>query len=214
MDQFASLHGKEGRALLLDCRSLEFEEVPLPASSALVIADTCVRHKLDEGGYNRRREQCEQAVAILSRKYPQVRALRDVTPEMLQAQESFLPKEALMRAQHIVSECARTVQMADMLRRGDLAGAGALMDQSHASLRDLYQVSIPELDAMVEAARSIPGCFGARLTGAGFGGCTIQLVEREKAGEFASLLAEKYFRATGIRPEIMSGRPADGAGII
>jgi galactokinase len=104
--------------------------------------------------------------------------------------------------------------MADALRRGDLAAAGSLMNESHASLRDLYQVSIPELDAMVEAARSIPGCYGARLTGAGFGGCTIQLVEREKADAFAALLAEKYFRATGIRPEMLPGRPANGAGLI
>jgi galactokinase len=214
MDQFASLHGKEGCALLFDCRSLEFEEVPLPAEAALVIADTRVRHRLDEGGYNLRREQCEQAVAILSRKYPQVRALRDVTPEMLRAEEDRLPREARMRAQHIVSEDARTVQMADALRRGDLAGAGVLMNESHASLRDLYQVSIPELDAMVEAARSIPGCYGARLTGAGFGGCTIQLVRREDVEAFAALLEKKYFQATGIQPEILLGRPANGAGLM
>jgi galactokinase len=214
MDQFASLHGKQGSALLLDCRSLEFEEVPLPGGAALVIADTCVRHKLDEGGYNLRREQCEQAVAVLSRAYPQVRALRDVTPEMLRAEEGRLPREALMRARHVVSEDARTVRMADLLRRGDLAGAGALMNESHASLRDLYQVSIPELDIMVEAARSLPGCFGARLTGAGFGGCTIQLVEREQAEAFTALLAEEYFRATGIQPAMLPGRPGAGAGII
>jgi len=214
MDQFASLHGKEGCALLLDCRTLAFEAVPLPEASALVIADTRVRHQLDEGGYNRRREQCEQAVAILSQKYPQVRALRDVTPDMLRAEESRLPKEAGMRARHIVSENIRTVEMADALRRGDLALAGRLMNDGHASLRDLYQVSVPELDAMVEAARSIPGCYGARLTGAGFGGCTIQLVEREKAGGFAEQLREKYFLATGIQPDIFSGRPAGGAGIV
>ncbi|MGD0806670.1 MAG: galactokinase [Anaerolineales bacterium] len=214
MDQFASLHGKEGCALLLDCRTLEFEEVPLPGESALVIADTRVRHQLDEGGYNRRRAQCEQAAAILSQKYPQVRALRDVTPEMLRAEEGRLPEEVRMRAWHVVSECARTLQMAEALRRGDLVQAGELMNEGHASLRDLYQVSVPELDAMVEAARSIPGCYGARLTGAGFGGCTIQLVQREKAGEFTELLKEKYFRATGIQPEIFSGRPANGAGII
>ncbi len=179
-----------------------------------MIADTRVRHSSSEGGYNLRREQCEQAVAILSQKYPQVRALRDVTPEMLRAEEGRLPREALMRAQHIVSECARTLEMAVGFRRGDLARAGELMNEGHASLRDLYQVSVPELDAMVEAARSIPGCYGARLTGAGFGGCTIQLVERAKAGEFSVQLAEKYFRATGIQPEIISGRPADGAGTI
>jgi galactokinase len=214
MDQFASLHGKEGCALLLDCRSLAFEEVPLPDGAALVIADTCVRHKLDEGGYNLRREQCEQAVTILARAFPQVRALRDATPEMLRAEENRLPKEALMRALHIVSEDERTVRMADLLRKGDLAGAGVLMNESHASLRDLYQVSVPELDAMVEAARSIPGCYGARLTGAGFGGCTIQLVERGKAEAFTALLAEKYFRATGIQPVMIPGRPGKGAGII
>ncbi len=214
MDQFASLHGKEGCALLLDCRSLEFEEVPLPDSCALVIADTRVRHQLGQSGYNLRREQCEQAAAILSQKFPNVRTLRDVTPEMLRVEESRLPREVRMRAEHVVEECARTVQMADALRRGDLARAGELMNESHASLRDLYQVSVPELDAMVEAARSIQGCYGARLTGAGFGGCTIQLVQQERVGEFASVLSEAYRRATGIEPEILSGRPADGAGII
>jgi galactokinase len=214
MDQFASLHGREGCALLFDCRSLEYEEVPMPAEAALIIADTGVRHKLDEGGYNLRRQQCEQAVAVLSRKYPQVRALRDVTPEMLRAEKARLPREVEMRARHVVEECARTVRMADALQQGDLTKAGALMNESHASLRDLYQVSIPELDAMVEAARSIPGCFGARLTGAGFGGCTIQLVRREKAEAFAERLAERYFQATKIRPEVLLGRPANGAGLL
>jgi galactokinase len=211
MDQFASLHGKRGAALLFDCRSLEYETIPIPQQAALVIADTRIRHKLDDGGYNRRREQCEEAVRILAGTHPQVRALRDVTPAMLQIESSRLPELVRMRAEHVVGECERTLLMADALRRGDLPAAGRLMYAGHASLRDLYQVSVPELDLMVDAARSIPGCYGARLTGAGFGGCTIQLVEREKAEAFAETLATKYFDATGIPPEVVLTNPAEGA---
>ena len=211
MDQFASLHGKEGYALLLDCRSLEFETIPIPPQAALVIADTRVRHKLEDGGYNERREQCEQAVKILSRTHPHVRALRDVTPEMLRIESTSLPELVRMRAEHVVTECERTLLMADALRQGDLASAGKFMNAGHVSLRDLYQVSVPELDAMVAAAQSIPGCYGARLTGAGFGGCTIQLVERASAEAFAELLATKYFDATGIPPEVLLSLPAEGA---
>jgi galactokinase len=211
MDQFASLHGKEGFALLFDCRSLEYEAIPIPEQAALVIADTRVRHKLEDGGYNERREQCEEAVRILARTHPQIRALRDVTPEMLRVESASLPELVRMRAEHVVTECERTLLTADAFRRGDLTAAGELMNAGHASLRDLYQVSVPELEVMVEAARSIPGCFGARLTGAGFGGCTIQLVEREKAKAFAEALATKYFDATGIPPEVLLSRPAEGA---
>jgi galactokinase len=211
MDQFASLHGKQGHALLFDCRTLEYETIPIPPKAALVIADTRVRHKLDDGGYNQRREQCEEAVRILARTYPQVRALRDVTPAMLRIESGSLPELVRMRAEHVVGECERTLLMADAFRRGDLPAAGELMYAGHASLRDLYQVSVPELDTMVAAARSIPGCYGARLTGAGFGGCTIQLVESEKAETFAETLATKYFDATGIPPEVLLSRPAEGA---
>ena len=211
MDQFASFHGKEGCALLFDCRSLEFEQIPIPPEASLVIADTRIRHKLGEGGYNTRREQCEEAVRIIARSNPQVKALRDVTPMMLQMAGSMLPEIVRMRAEHVVGECERTLLMADALRRGDLKAAGGLMNAGHASLRDLYQVSIPELDTMVEAARSLPGCYGARLTGAGFGGCTVQLVETDKAEEFAGRLATKYFDATGIPPEVLLSRPAEGA---
>ncbi|MGB7538005.1 MAG: galactokinase [Anaerolineales bacterium] len=211
MDQFASLHGKEGFALLFDCRSLDYETIPIPPQAALVIADTRVRHKLEEGGYNERREQCEEAVRILKRTHPQIRALRDVTPDMLRIESGSLPERVRMRAEHVVGECERTLMMADALRRGDLPAAGELMYAGHASLRDLYQVSVPELDTMVAAARSIPGCYGARLTGAGFGGCTIQLVEREKAEAFAETLATEYFDATGIPPEVLLSQAAEGA---
>ncbi len=170
-----------------------------------------MRHKLDDGGYNQRREQCEEAVRILARTYPHVRALRDVTPDMLRIESASLPELVRMRAEHVVGECERTLLMADAFRRGDLTAAGELMYAGHASLRDLYQVSVPELDTMVAAARSIPGCYGARLTGAGFGGCTIQLVESDKAEAFAETLAVKYFDATGIPPEVLLSRPAEGA---
>lgn len=211
MDQFASFHGKSGAALLLDCRSLEYEVIPIPPGAALVIADTRVRHQLDSGGYNERRRQCEQAVEILSRTHPQVRALRDVTAEMLRLGSNELPELVRMRAEHVVTENERTLLMADALRRGDLAAAGKLMNAGHASLRDLYQVSIPELDTMVELARALPGCYGARLTGAGFGGCTVQLVERGRAEPFAEQLATRYFDATGIPPEVLISQPAEGA---
>lgn len=211
MDQFASLHGKEGCALLFDCRSLEFEKIVIPPEASLVIADTRVRHKLDDGGYNARREQCEEAVRILARSHTQVRALRDVTPMMLRMEADSMPDAVRMRAEHVVMECERTLLMADALRTGDLKQAGELLNAGHASLRDLYQVSITELDMMTGIARSIPGCYGARLTGAGFGGCTVQLVEREKAGAFAERLATKYFDATGVPPEVLVSLPAEGA---
>jgi galactokinase len=214
MDQFASLHGRRGAALLLDCRSLAWREVALPAEAVVVIANTRSPHKLETSAYNERRGQCEAAVQILAGLFPQVRSLRDATPEMVSAASDRMPELVRRRAEHVVGECARTVEAAAALEAGDLIRAGALMNASHESLRDLYDVSGPELEAMVAAARGLPGCYGARLTGAGFGGCTVQLVDQGQAQSFVAELANRYCAMTGITPEIIMSAPSAGAEFI
>ena len=211
MDQFISCFGQKDHALLLDCRSLEFEQVPIPAHVHLVICNTMVKHELSGGEYNLRRKQCEQGVQILRTVYPGIKALRDVSREQLAAQESCLPPIIYKRCRHVVEENARTLKAAQCFRAGDLAGVGRLMRESHASLRDFYEVSCPELDVMVESAEGLPGYIGARMTGGGFGGCTVNLVEAAQSAAFATDIAEHYRRRTGIVPEIHISSAADGA---
>jgi len=210
MDQFISLHGQRDHALLLDCRSLQFEWLPIPGSVRLVICDTGVKHEHASGEYNRRRAECEEAVRVLSRVLPGIRALRDVGEEQLQQHRTSLADVTYKRALHVVTENARTVQSADALRRGDLARFGRLMAESHRSLRDLYEVSCRELDLMVALANQ-PGVYGARMTGGGFGGSTINLVEAIHAETFARNIAAAYQRETSIAPRIHICMPADGA---
>jgi galactokinase len=214
MDQFASACGVENRLLLLDCRSLEWQEVPLPAEVAIVVADTTVRRKLTSGEYNNRRTACEQAVSLLSARLPGIRSLRDVRPDEFNRQAGLLPAEVAKRARHVVEEIERTRAAIPLLRAGDAGAFGRLMNDCHASLRDLYEVSIPELNVMVEMAQSLPGCYGARLTGAGFGGCTVNLVARDAAGAFARALAAGYQARTNLRPEIYICRASGGAGLM
>ena len=214
MDQFASACGVADHLLLLDCRSLEWRVLPIPPQAAIVIADTSVRRKLTASGYNERRQACEDAVAALSRGLPGIRALRDVSLADFNRLCSALPELVEKRARHVVEEIDRSRQAVGLLERGDVAAFGRLMNACHASLRDLYEVSTPELDAMVEIAQGLPGCLGARLTGAGFGGCTVNLVEKTAAMSFAASLAEGYARATGLTPEIYICRAADGARIL
>jgi galactokinase len=213
MDQFASACGREGRALLLDCRALTWEEVALPAGVALVIANTCVRRELGSSAYNERRAQCEEAVRLLSARLPGIRHLRDVSVADFERHLGLLPEEVARRARHVVEECERTQVGAARLKQGDAPGFGKLMAECHASLRDLYEVSCPELDAMAAAAQQLPGCFGARLTGAGFGGCTVNLVEEGAAAAFGEALAARYTEATGLRGEIYVCRASAGARI-
>jgi galactokinase len=214
MDQFASLHGEKGAALLLDCRTLSWEAVLLPPQVGLVIADTGVRRHLDASAYNQRREQCERAVQLLSSVLPGIRALRDVTPEDFERTRDLLPCDIQVRARHVIYECQRTRRAVTALREDDLSLVGHLINASHESLRDLYEVSGPELDAMVSCAQQIEGCYGARLTGAGFGGCTINLVNRQKLEEFPRRLAEAYHRTTGRQAQILVSEPAPGAGLV
>ena len=214
MDQFASACGEPGRLLLLDCRSLEYRSLPLPESTVIVVADTSVRRKLSSGGYNDRRAACEEAVRYLSRDLPGIKALRDVSVESFNRLSNQLPGPVEKRARHVVEEIERTRQAIPYLDQGLTREFGLLMNACHISLRDLYEVSIPELDTMVQIAQSLPGCLGARLTGGGFGGCTVNLVARDKAKAFALSLGAEYERQTGLHPEVYICQASQGAGLL
>jgi len=211
MDQFVSCLGKAGHALLLDCRSLHFELVPVPEQVKLVICNTMVKHELSGGEYNRRREECEEGVRILSKLFPGIKALRDVTPQQLASSAKAMPSVIHKRCLHVVEEIQRVLQAVECLRSGNLDQMGKLMSESHRSLRDLYEVSCGELDAMVEAATALPGYYGGRMTGGGFGGCTINLVASEYSEAFRESIAQRYRERTGISPEIYVCSSADGA---
>ena len=207
MDQFVSIHAKQEHALLLDCRSLEHEQAPLDTGTVrVVVCNTMVHHELGSSGYNERRASCESAARLLG-----VELLRDVSPQMLRERADALDPVTLKRVRHVVSEDERTVRAAQALKDGDYAEFGRLMYASHESLRDDYEVSCEELDVMVEAARVQRGVIGARMVGGGFGGCTVNLVEREHAEGFAQGVARAYEKATGIRPETYQFVAVDGA---
>lgn len=214
MDQFASACGVADKLLLLDCRSLEWQTLPIPENIAIVIADTSVRRKLTSSEYNARRQACEEAVRILSQDLPGIRALRDVSVADFNRFSHKLPLLVEKRARHVVEEVERSLRAIPLLQQGDIQAFGEIMNQCHASLRDLYEVSIPELNVMAEIAQSLSGCLGARLTGAGFGGCTVNLVEKKDAQSFAAELAARYAQSTGLKPEIYICRVSDGAKVI
>ncbi len=214
MDQFASACGVADKLLLLDCRSLEWQTLPVPEDVAIVIADTSVRRKLTDGEYNKRRQACEDAVKILSQHLPNVRALRDVSVDDFNRLSDQLPGVVEKRARHVVEEIERSRRAIPLLEQGKIREFGQIMNECHISLRDLYEVSIPELNVMVEIAQSLPGCLGARLTGAGFGGCTANLVEKSAAETFAAELATQYEGKTGLKPEIYICKASDGARLV
>ena len=211
MDQFASCFGRESHAVLLDCRSLTFQLVPIPENVRFVISNTKVKHQHSAGEYNRRREECETAVKTLSKTYPDVRSLRDVSRQQLTAVADRMPTLLYKRALHVITENDRVIQTGASFRARDFEQVGQLMRDSHRSLRDDYEVSCRELDLMVEAAEDLPGYYGGRMTGGGFGGCTVNLVDHSKASEFARKVAERYQRATGVSPDVFICFPADGA---
>jgi galactokinase len=212
MDQFISCCGRLDHALMLDCRSLDFRLLPVPSAVSLVICNTMVKHELGTGEYNVRRAQCEEGVRILSRTIPNIRALRDVTEQQLEEHRSELPDLVYRRCHHVVTENARVEQAAAALDAGNLAQFGRLMADSHRSLRDDYQVSCRELDLMVEVAARQPGVYGSRMTGGGFGGCTISLVRHEAVPDFQESVADAYREPTGLSPQIFVSSAADGAG--
>jgi galactokinase len=211
MDQFIASHGREGHALMLDCRSLDYELLPLPGGVSLIICNTMVKHQIAGGEYNVRRRECEEGVRFLQQRFPEITALRDVTPEMLTQYESSMPPVVYRRCRHVVSENARVLSAAEALRNSDLTKFGHLMYESHDSLRDDYQVSCPELDLMVQLASAIPGVTGARMTGGGFGGCTINLVNSEVVEKFRRDVGNEYRAKTGLTPQIYVTQASNGA---
>ena len=215
MDQFISALARVDHALLIDCRDLSYQNVPLPRGATIVVCDTMKRRGLVDSEYNTRRAECEQAVRLLAAQLGKpIRALRDVSPEEFVRHENALPSIVAKRARHIITENARVLDAVAAARRDDLAAFGARMDASHASLRDDYQVSCAELDAMVEIARGQRGCLGARLTGAGFGGCTVNLVEEDAVDAFIANVAREYHAHTGLTPQIFACRAMAGAGVL
>jgi len=209
MDQFASACGKRDHALYLDCRSLEWQTIPLPNDVAIVIADTAVPRSLSDSAYNERRLACEEAARLLGAK-----SLRDVPTDEFHRNKNRLPEMIARRAQHVVEEIQRTEQSVFLLQQDNVKAFGRLMNECHNSLRDLYEVSCPELDVMVNIARELDGCYGARLTGAGFGGCTVNLVAQSAAETFAQELARRYALETNKEPRVYICHADDGAGVV
>ena len=208
MDQLISAAGRAGHALLIDCRSLGTTPVPIPASVAVVVLDTGTRRGLVDSAYNERRAQCEAAARTFG-----VPALRDVSVEEFERRAAELDEVTRRRARHVVTEDARVLAAADALARGDVRAVGRLMDESHASLRDDFEVSRKELDAMVSLARSHDGCHGARMTGAGFGGCAVALVDAAAAADFAESTARRYEAATAKRAAVYVCSASEGASL-
>ena len=211
MDQFISANGKENHALLLDCRDLSYRLAPIPANVALVIANTMVKHSVAGGDYPTRRRESEAACAVIASHRPGVPFLRDATLEDLEKWGHEMAPKSLMRARHVISEDLRTVAASEALLRGDMKELGRLMAEAHASYSGDFEGSCVEADAMVALAQDLPGLIGARLTGGGFGGCTINLVEQSDAAAFAEALGARYAAQIGVVPEIHICHASDGA---
>jgi galactokinase len=211
MDPFVSRFAQAGHALLLDCRSLEARAVRLPDAVHLVICDSGVRHALASGEYNVRRAQCEEGVRALAEGVPGLRALRDATAATLEESRGRIPPVVFARCHHVVLENERTLAAAAALERRDLKSVGRLMAASHASLRDEYEVSCRELDLLVETATTLEGVYGARMTGSGFGGCTVNLVRSDAVPSFREGVTQAFERATGRKPRIYQSSAAAGA---
>lgn len=218
MDQMISAAGQRDHALLIDCRSLETWAVPLPPDTVVVILDTATRRGLVDSAYNERRAQCEAAAAFFG-----VPALRDVDMRTFdQKTIDMQPFEAgggldpvaRRRARHVISENERTVAAAEALRRGDAPAMGRLMNASHTSMRDDFEISRVEMDTMVDLAQAEPGCYGARMTGGGFGGAAVALVRSAAADQFAAAVAGGYRQATGLDPQIYICTATDGAAVV
>ena len=211
MDQFISCFGRSNSALFLDCRSLRFEVVSLPETWSIVLCNTNVKHAIAENGYNARRAECEQAVALFRESLPDIQTLRDVTLPQLEQFRAKLPGVLYRRCRHIITENLRVQQTVHALASGDLPALKPILLASHESLRDDYEVSCRELDVMVDLALAHPGVRGARMTGGGFGGCTVNLVAREEVKSFQSYIESKYAQATGLASDIYITSASEGA---
>jgi galactokinase len=212
MDQYTSVFARKGHAILLDCRSLEARDIPLHLQGyCIVICDSRVHHSLAASEYNQRRRDCELGVQLLSGVLPGVNALRDVTLSDLEAHQELLPPIVFRRCRHVIGENARTLRAAEALSLGHAEAVGRLMCASHESLRDDYEVSCRELDVLVQSARAQSGVLGARMTGGGFGGCTVNLVAQSNIEAFRKSVSREYLKQTQIRPEIFIATASDGA---
>jgi galactokinase len=211
MDQYISVFGEERAAICIDCRSLKHQVVRLPAEAAFVAVNTMVKHELAGSAYKERTEQCAAAVEIVRRRHPRVESLRDVTPVIFEEAESGMPPVVARRARHVVAEDARVVQFVAACREGALARMGELFEASHRSLQHDYEVSCDELDFLVDAALGIEGVYGARMTGGGFGGCTVNMMRPDAVGHFEREISRLYHERFGIQPRIYPCRPSWGA---
>jgi galactokinase len=212
MDQFIAVFGRAGHALMLDCRSLDYQTLAIPGDARLVICNSMVKHDLASGEYNRRREACEEAVRIFRQSKPEVRALRDVSMGDLEKQRTTVSDELFRRCRHVITENQRVLDAAEALRSSDLNRFGELMYQSHHSLRDDYEVSCQELDLLVEIASSCEGVYGSRMTGGGFGGCTVTLVRSAAVESFRDKVVSSYKLETGLTPDVYVCSASQGAG--
>lgn len=214
MDQLISACGKANHALMIDCRDYNTQPIPLRPDAQIVVCNSKVKRELASSGYNERRAECDEAVRLLQQVLPDVKTLRDVTPEQLAQHGDRLPENVLKRARHIVTENARVVQSAEALRRGDLPGFGRLMNEAHVSYRDDFEASIREIEVLVQAAQSVPGVYGSRLTGGGWGGCTVSLVDAEAVERFCTTVASIYEHEVGYAPDVYACVAADGVEVI
>lgn len=211
MDQFVVAGGVAGRVMLLDCRSLEFELLPLPNEVRIVVCNSMVKHEHVTGEYGDRSDEVEAGQAVLRREIPGIELLRDATLADLEACKDKMSAASFARCRHIITENARVLEAREALLRGDVSRFGELMIEAHASMRDDFAASCPEVDTLVEIAVRQPGCFGARITGGGFGGCTVNLVSSDKAEAFVEVVRREYKAALGIAADCFVSAPTDGA---
>jgi galactokinase len=213
MDQFISANGAQGSALILDTRALTFELAPLPEHLRLVICNSMVKHSVAEGGeYALVRQQVEEGAAAIHAMKPEVKELRDATLEDLEAAKGTMSEAAYKRGRHVITDSKRVLDGASLLRAGDIVGYGKVLNDAHRSYRDDFEASCDECDVLQEIGMALPGCYGSRLTGGGFGGCTVNLVEAEAAESFVDAIREGYRAKTGIEAEVYICSTADGAG--
>ena len=213
MDQFISANGKQGSALILDTRALTFELAPIPQHLRLVICNSMVKHSVADGGeYANVRVQVEEAAAAIHKLKPEAKELRDATLEDLEAAKGTMSEAAYKRGRHVITDSQRVLDGASLLRAGDIVGFGKVLNDAHRSYRDDFEASCDECDVLQEIGMALPGCYGSRLTGGGFGGCTVNLVEAESAESFVDAIREGYRAKTGIEAEVYICSTADGAG--
>ncbi len=214
MDQYISCRGVAGNALLIDCRSLASRNVTIAPNLRLLIANSAVRHQHAGGEYNARREACEEGVRLLSRTLGPIKALRDVNPDELEARRRQLPDLIYRRCRHIVTENARVLEAERALDGGDFVACGQAMNLSHVSMRDDFEITCPEVDTLVGLAQAVEGVYGSRMTGGGFGGCTVSLVEASAVEKASRIMIDGYRVATGLEAEIFACAPSDGVRLI